>query len=73
MSFLDEDVIQALGVVSSGPRISIPSYAKVRVLPPGSLSFVEPLDVSQQSLASIILEIPDMTHLRRYFPEVDKQ
>ncbi len=75
MSVLDDEVVRAIGAVTSGFRIEIPLYMRVSpVLPPPvppSRCYHPPppcqRDISIQSLAAIILEIPDMSQLRRYF------
>jgi len=78
MSVLDDDIVRAIGAVTSGFRVEIPLYMRVlpssqsvhprpddcTPLPDSTLRI--PRDISIQSLAAIILEIPDMSQLRRY-------
>jgi len=74
MSILDDNIVCAIGAVTSGFRVEIPLYMRVlptsQAAPQGSPTLVPPYrprDISVQSLAAIILEIPDMSQLRRYF------
>jgi len=71
MSVLDDSIVGAIGAVTSGFRVEIPLYMRVlpSSVPPRSDARhprPTPRDISVQSLAAIILEIPDMSQLRRY-------
>ena len=70
MPELDESVLRALGVALSGYEVPIPLYLRRRMTPYSenglNLHRAQPIPLSEQYLASIVLQIVDIVRFQRW-------